>query len=126
MAQGTQLDLSLAAFGDVPANRVRNPQLRQAAHAPLKPAHRAVGAHLAALKSDDVLTGGEFGEDRLHRLDVVGVDVVHERSGQQLLPGVPKAACMCHIDALQVPVESRDAERIMRKVEEPSNSSSND
>jgi len=30
-----------------------------------------------------------FGEDRLHRLDVVGVDVVHERPGQQLLRVYP-------------------------------------
>jgi len=56
---------------------------------------------------------------RLHRFDIVGVDAVHVRPGQHFLEGVSQAAGEGRICALQVAVERRDEERIMRKIEEP-------
>jgi hypothetical protein len=74
---------------------------------------------LATLEAHDVVTGGQFGHDRLHRLDIVGVDAVDERPGQHFLQRVSQAADERRIGALQVPVEPRNEERIMRKVEDP-------
>jgi hypothetical protein len=90
-----------------------------AAGAPLEPAHRAVGAHFATLEPSAVGTGSQLGQDRLDRLDIIGVDVVHERPGQELVEGVSQAAGEGRIRALQASVEPRDAKRIMRKIEEP-------
>jgi hypothetical protein len=74
---------------------------------------------LAALEPDHVVAGGELGVDRADGLAIVGVDVIHERPGQQLLSRVPEDAPERWVGQLEVPVEPRDAERIKRKIEEP-------
>jgi hypothetical protein len=118
-AQRAQFGIGHAGFGDVSRDGVHNAVFWTTARAPLEPTHRAVGAHLATVESGDVTTGGQLGQDRLNRPDIVGVDVSHEWPGQQLFQGVPEAAGERRIRASQVPVEPRDAERIMRELEEP-------
>jgi hypothetical protein len=67
---------------------------------------------LAALEPDDVVAVREFAEDRTNGLAIVGVDVIHERPGEQLLLRVPEDARERWVDELQVPVEPRDTERV--------------
>jgi hypothetical protein len=74
---------------------------------------------MATLEPHDRITGSELSHDRLDGLAVVPVDVLDQRPSQQLFQGVSEDAWQRRIGALEVPVEPRDAEPIMRKVEEP-------
>ena len=74
---------------------------------------------VATLEPNDGATGGQLFEDRLDGLPVLGVDDLDERYSQQLLMGVPEKPWERRIGALQVPVEPRDAERFLRKLEQP-------
>ena len=50
---------------------------------------------------------------------IVGVDVVDERPGEELLGGVAEYAGEVLVDLLEVPVEPRQAEKVQRELEEP-------
>jgi hypothetical protein len=81
---------------------------------------------MATLEPHHGVTGGEFGEDSLDGLAIVGVDVVDERPGQQLLGGVPEEARERRIGALAVPVEPRDANASCERSKSLTSSSSKD
>ena len=74
---------------------------------------------VAVLEGDDLLPT----LDLLHRfgnrgLAIVGMDEVHEGPRQQLLFAVAENAVPRRIDALEVAIESRDAEHVQREHEE--------
>lgn len=107
------------AVRDVPRHAVHDAFLRPSVCAPLEPAHRAVGADVPRLEPEDVRAVRELGEVRGNGFAIVGVDVVQERPGQQLLFRVPEDARERRIGELQVPVEPGNAERIKRQIDEP-------
>lgn len=86
---------------------------------PLEEAHRPVAAKLATLESGAVLAGHELGEDVAHGLPIEGVNLVHERLGEQRFLPAPEHARERAVRELRVSVEPNDAERFERQLEGP-------
>jgi hypothetical protein len=74
---------------------------------------------MATFELDDVVAARELDNKRPHGLDIVGMEDVYKAPSQKLLLRVPEHAGKRRICHLHVPVESRDAERIRRRIEEP-------
>ena len=107
------------AFGDVARGAEHDLLLTKRRRGPHQPPQRPVLVEVAVLEGDDLLAT----LDLLHRfgnrgLAIVGMDEVHEGPRQQLLFAVAENAVPRRIDALEVAVESRDAEHVQREHEE--------
>ena len=106
-------------LGDVARGGVDDLLFRERRRRPHQPAQRAVLVKVAVLEVDDFLARSiSFRASAIGRLAIVGMDEVHERPRQQLRFGVAQHPLPGGVDALEVAVESGDAQHVEREREE--------
>ncbi len=110
--------LQLFEVGDVACDRVKQTRLRLGMRCPEQVPVGAVRAAVPVLERHGRYALCQLLDLADRRLDVVGMDELDERSGEQLFGPPAQCALEGGVDPLEVAVGPRDAEHVERHIEE--------